>query len=196
MAIRLSALRADRRFTPQKHDFTSFGTHFCENRSMPQGLERPEGFGKLIKWNLLIRPQSRDLPAFIIVSVWLWIVVWGMCRRKPSWPTLWHCPSSILQELRTARDIEACISLAVSKGCVDISCVTLNFWFVKASFKWDRGLIDTNVSMLLGLQLSDTCVSVYLRWWLHEDGFMKRTDWPLGRYCRVLEIARLWHCRL
>jgi hypothetical protein len=49
MAVRLSALRASRCLTPQKHYFYASGTHFCKRLSKPQGLLRPEGLGKLIK---------------------------------------------------------------------------------------------------------------------------------------------------
>jgi hypothetical protein len=49
MAVRLSALRTGRCFTPQKHYFYASGTHFCYRLSKPQGLVRPEGLGELIK---------------------------------------------------------------------------------------------------------------------------------------------------
>jgi hypothetical protein len=48
MAVRLSALRDGRRFTPQKHYFSASGTHFYLRLSKPQGLVRPEELGKLI----------------------------------------------------------------------------------------------------------------------------------------------------
>jgi hypothetical protein len=37
-------------FTPQKHYYFSiYGTHFCQGLSKPQGLELPEGLGKMKK---------------------------------------------------------------------------------------------------------------------------------------------------
>jgi hypothetical protein len=48
VAVRLSALRAGRRFTPQKHYVYAFGTHFCLRLNKPHGLLRPEGLGKLV----------------------------------------------------------------------------------------------------------------------------------------------------
>jgi hypothetical protein len=48
MAVKLSALRAGRRSTPQKHYFSPSGTHFRYRLGEPQGLVRPEGVGKLI----------------------------------------------------------------------------------------------------------------------------------------------------
>jgi hypothetical protein len=54
MTVSLSALRAGRCFTPQKHYFYASGTHFCLRLSKPQGLVRPEGLGKLIKIIYLI----------------------------------------------------------------------------------------------------------------------------------------------
>jgi hypothetical protein len=62
MAVRLSALRTGHCFTPQKHYFYASGTHFCWKLSKPQGLVRPEGFGKLIKIIHLIESRTRDLP--------------------------------------------------------------------------------------------------------------------------------------
>jgi hypothetical protein len=56
-----SALRACRRFTPQKHCFYASGTHFCYRLSEPQGLMRSEGLGKWIKIVHLIGYGSRDL---------------------------------------------------------------------------------------------------------------------------------------
>jgi hypothetical protein len=35
--------------TPQKHDFSASGTHFCWRLGEPQGLVRPEGLDKLKK---------------------------------------------------------------------------------------------------------------------------------------------------
>jgi hypothetical protein len=55
MAVRLSALRIGRCFTPQKHYFHASGTYFCLRLSKPQGPVRPEGLGKLIKIIHLIR---------------------------------------------------------------------------------------------------------------------------------------------
>jgi hypothetical protein len=62
MAVRLSALRTGRCFTPQKHYFYAFGIHFCQRMSKPQGLVRPEGLGNLIKIIHLNGSQIRDLP--------------------------------------------------------------------------------------------------------------------------------------
>jgi hypothetical protein len=62
MAVRLSALRAGRCFTPQKHYFYASDTHFCLRLSKPRGLVRPEGLGKLIKIIHLMRSRTRDLP--------------------------------------------------------------------------------------------------------------------------------------
>jgi hypothetical protein len=62
MAVRLSALRTGRCFTPQKHYFYASGTQLCYRVSKPQGLVRPEGFGKLIKIIHLIGSRTRDLP--------------------------------------------------------------------------------------------------------------------------------------
>jgi hypothetical protein len=39
------ALRASRRFTPQKRYSSVSGTHFCSRLSKHQGLVRPEGLG-------------------------------------------------------------------------------------------------------------------------------------------------------
>jgi hypothetical protein len=61
MAVRLSALRTGRCFTPQKHYLYVSGTHFCYRLSKPQGLARPEGLGKLIKIIHLIGYRTRDL---------------------------------------------------------------------------------------------------------------------------------------
>jgi hypothetical protein len=49
MAVMLSALRAGRRFTPQKYYSSASGTHFCFRLSKSLGLLRLEGLGKLIK---------------------------------------------------------------------------------------------------------------------------------------------------
>jgi hypothetical protein len=62
MAVRLSALRTGRCFTPQKHYFYASDTHFCKRLSKPQGLMGPEGLGKLIKIIPLIGSRTRDLP--------------------------------------------------------------------------------------------------------------------------------------
>jgi hypothetical protein len=56
-----------RRFTPQKHYFSASGTHFCYRLSEPQGLVRPEGFGKLNKLIHLIGFRTRVLPVCSIV---------------------------------------------------------------------------------------------------------------------------------
>jgi hypothetical protein len=57
------------RFTPQKQYFSASGTHFCYRLSKPQGLVRPEGFGKLKKKVIhLIGSRNRDLAACDIVS--------------------------------------------------------------------------------------------------------------------------------
>jgi hypothetical protein len=48
MAVRLSVLSADRRFTMQKN-ISASDTHFCYRVSKPQGVVRPEELGKLIK---------------------------------------------------------------------------------------------------------------------------------------------------
>jgi hypothetical protein len=62
MAVRLSALRTGRCFTPQKHYFYASGTHFCQRLSKSQGLMRPEGLDKFIKIIHLIGSRTRDLP--------------------------------------------------------------------------------------------------------------------------------------
>jgi hypothetical protein len=62
MAVRLSALRTGRCFTPQKRYFYASLTHFCLWLSKPQGLVQPEGLGKLIKIIHLIGSRTRDLP--------------------------------------------------------------------------------------------------------------------------------------
>jgi hypothetical protein len=49
MAVRFSALRTGRCFTPQKHYFYASGTHFCYRLSKSQGLVRQEGLRNLIK---------------------------------------------------------------------------------------------------------------------------------------------------
>jgi hypothetical protein len=69
MAVGLSSLRADRRFTPQKHYVSASGTHFCWKLSKPQALVRPEELGKSIKIIHLIGSRSRDLGACSIVSL-------------------------------------------------------------------------------------------------------------------------------
>jgi hypothetical protein len=53
--------------TPQKYYFSASGTHFCLRLSKHQGLEQPEGLGKLEKSFHLIGSQTRDLPACSIV---------------------------------------------------------------------------------------------------------------------------------
>jgi hypothetical protein len=62
MAVRLSALRADRTFSPWKIP----GTHFCYRLSRPQG-HRLEGLRQRKKSNNLIGNRTRDLPACSIV---------------------------------------------------------------------------------------------------------------------------------
>jgi hypothetical protein len=60
MAVRLSALRTGRCFTPQKHYF--YASVLISRLSKPQGLVQPEGIGKLIKIVCLIRCRTHDLP--------------------------------------------------------------------------------------------------------------------------------------
>jgi hypothetical protein len=67
MAVRLSALRTGRCFTPQKHDFYASSSHFCYKLSKPQGLVLPEALGKLIKIIQIIGSRTRDLPVYNII---------------------------------------------------------------------------------------------------------------------------------
>jgi hypothetical protein len=60
MAVRLSALRADRPpFTPRKIP----GTHFCYRLSRPQGHSAAGGIRSIEKSNNLIGNRTRDLLA-------------------------------------------------------------------------------------------------------------------------------------
>jgi hypothetical protein len=87
MAVRLSALRTGRCFTPQKHYFYASGTHLCYRLSKPQGLGRPEGLGKLINIIYLIRSRTRDLPVCNIPP-------WPLCYRVP--PKVYECAVKLL----------------------------------------------------------------------------------------------------
>jgi hypothetical protein len=60
MEVRLSALRAGRRFTPQKHCLFVSATYFCYRLSIPQGLVGPGGLGKLIRIIDLIGSRTRS----------------------------------------------------------------------------------------------------------------------------------------
>jgi hypothetical protein len=68
MAARLSVLRADRRFTPQEHYSSAFGTNFCWRLNEPQGLVRPKWLAKLIKI-IHIGFRTRDLNHYSWVSI-------------------------------------------------------------------------------------------------------------------------------
>jgi hypothetical protein len=61
MAVRLLASRAGAPPLPRNIRSMS-GAHFCYSLSKPQGLVRPEGLGKLIKFNYLMGSRTRDLP--------------------------------------------------------------------------------------------------------------------------------------
>jgi hypothetical protein len=63
MAVKLSALRDGRSFTPQKSYFSASGTYFCQRLSKPQDLMLPEGLGKFIKIIYILWSRTRDLPA-------------------------------------------------------------------------------------------------------------------------------------
>jgi hypothetical protein len=51
--------------TPQKHYLYASGTNFYYRLSKPQGLERPEGLGKLKKFLHLIGSRTRDLTRLV-----------------------------------------------------------------------------------------------------------------------------------
>jgi hypothetical protein len=72
MAVRLSALWADRYLTPQKHNISVSGNDICYRQNTLAGLLRPEGLGKLIK----IIPPTKG------VSTLLWW--WGL-RDSVTW---------------------------------------------------------------------------------------------------------------
>jgi hypothetical protein len=63
MAVSLLALRAGRRFTPQKHYLSASHTHFCFRPSKPQELLRSGGLDKFIKIIHLVGSRTRNLPA-------------------------------------------------------------------------------------------------------------------------------------
>jgi hypothetical protein len=63
MAVRLSALRASRRFTHQE----DFSTSFCWSMSRPQGHNAAGRIRSIEKSNVLIWIRSRHLPACNIV---------------------------------------------------------------------------------------------------------------------------------
>jgi hypothetical protein len=64
MAVRLSALRADRpRFTPRK----ILGTHFCQRLSRPQSHSTAGRIRSIENSNDLIGIRTRDLPACSMV---------------------------------------------------------------------------------------------------------------------------------
>jgi hypothetical protein len=68
MTVRLSASRTGSALLPQNIFFIPVtGTHFCWRLTKPQGLERPEGLGKLIQFNYLITTRTRGLLACSIV---------------------------------------------------------------------------------------------------------------------------------
>jgi hypothetical protein len=71
MAARLSALRAGRRFRPQKHHLPASGTHFFYRLSKPQGSVRTEGLRQLIEVIHLIGSRNCDILACSIVPVHL-----------------------------------------------------------------------------------------------------------------------------
>jgi hypothetical protein len=54
-------------FTLQKQYYSASGTHFCQKLSKLQGLVKPKGLDKLIKFIDLIGSLTRDLPAYSIV---------------------------------------------------------------------------------------------------------------------------------
>jgi hypothetical protein len=56
MAVRLSASSTGRALIPETF-FSASSTHFCYRLGNPQGLVRPEGLGKLKKFNDLILLQ-------------------------------------------------------------------------------------------------------------------------------------------
>jgi hypothetical protein len=54
--------------TPQKHNFSASGIHFCQRLRKSQGLLRLEGLGKLKEIIHLIESRTHELPACSIVS--------------------------------------------------------------------------------------------------------------------------------